>query len=87
MPLEAEIQQVPIYAVDRPSNYNENNVQGEILPIVDSDAGAIIEAPLFECDVVSYILPYNCTISTSTNRTGDNHWDIWALEIRIILAH
>ena len=67
------IQQAPIDALDRRSNYDESNVQDEIIPIVDSDEYAIIEAPLFECDVVSYIFPFNCTISTSPDLTGDNH--------------
>lgn len=65
------IQQAAIDEVNIPSNYEEKDVQNEIPPINDADAGAIIEAPLPECDVTSYIPPFNCTISA--NRSGDNH--------------
>lgn len=65
------IQQASIDERDIPSNYEEQNVQNEILAIEDADAGAINEAPFPECDVISYIVPFNCTISATV--LGDNH--------------
>jgi Alpha/beta hydrolase of unknown function (DUF900) len=65
------IQQASIDERDIPSNYQEQNVQNEILAIEDADAGAINEAPFPECDVISYIVPFNCTISATV--LGDNH--------------
>ena len=56
---------------DIPSNYQEQNVQNEILAIEDADAGAINESSGFECDTVSYTFPFNCTISATV--LGDNH--------------
>ncbi len=49
-----------INEADIPSNYEEKNVQNEILAIKDADVSG-------KCDV----FPWNCTISA--NRTGDNH--------------
>jgi hypothetical protein len=60
--------------VDLPSNYNETNVQNEILAIKDADAGAIIEAPFPACDVFKYnsiSKSFDCTISHTIR--GDNH--------------
>lgn len=65
------IQQASIDERDIPSNYEELNVQNEILAVNDADADAINERPGFECDVISYIFPFNCTISASI--LGDNH--------------
>jgi hypothetical protein len=65
------IQQASIDERDIPSNYEEQNVQNEILAIEDADAGAINEAPFPKCDVISYIVPFNCTISATV--LGDNH--------------
>lgn len=65
------MQQASIDERDIPSNYEEQNVQNEILAIADADAGAINEAPFPECDVISYIFPFNCTISATV--LGDNH--------------
>jgi hypothetical protein len=65
------IQQASIDKRDIPSNYEEQNVQNETLAIEDADAGAINEAPFPECDVISYIVPFNCTISATV--LGDNH--------------
>lgn len=65
------IQQASIDEVDIPTNYEEQNVQNELLPVEDADAGYIIEEQGFECDIISYIHPFNCTISGSV--LGDNH--------------
>jgi hypothetical protein len=65
------IEQASIDERDIPSNYQEQNVQNEILAIEDADAGAINESSGFECDIVSYIFPFNCTISATI--LGDNH--------------
>jgi hypothetical protein len=65
------IQQASIDEHNIPSNYQEQNVQNEILAIEDADADAINEAPFPECDVISYFVPFNCTISTTV--LGDNH--------------
>jgi hypothetical protein len=65
------IQQASIDERDIPSNYQEQNVQNEILAIEDADAGAINESSGFECDIISYIFPFNCTISATV--LGDNH--------------
>ena len=65
------IQNASIDKIDIPANYEEKNVQNEILPIIDADAGYIDEAPFPACDVNNYVPPFNCTISG--NRTGDNH--------------
>ena|SRR5215211_2691058 len=65
------IQQASIDEVDIPSNYEEQNVQNEILAIEDADAAAINERSGFECDIISYIFPFNCTVSATV--LGDNH--------------
>lgn len=65
------IQQASIDEEDIPSNYEEQNVQNEVLAIKDADAGAINEQSGLECDIISYIFPFNCTISASV--LGDNH--------------
>lgn len=65
------IRQASIDEQDIPSNYIEQNVQNEILTIEDADADAIQEEPFPECDVISYIFPFNCTISSIV--LGDNH--------------
>jgi hypothetical protein len=65
------IQQATIDQANIPSNYEEQNVQNEILAIKDADAGAINEQSGLECDIISYIFPFNCTISASV--LGDNH--------------
>ncbi len=65
------VQQASIDERDIPSNYIEQKVQNEILAIEDADAGAINETPFPECDVISYIFPFNCTISATV--LGDNH--------------
>ena len=65
------IQQASIDELDIPFNYEEQNVQNEILVIEDADAGYIIEGQGFECDVISYMHPFNCTISATV--LGDNH--------------
>jgi hypothetical protein len=54
------IQNASINVVDRPSNYNETNVEKEILEIKDANGDG-------ECD----IFPSYCIIST--NNRGDNH--------------
>jgi hypothetical protein len=59
---------------DLPFNYNETNVQNEILAIEDADAGAIIEDPFPVCDVFKYnstSKSFECTISHTIR--GDNH--------------
>src|SRR5918997_5265616 len=66
------IEQASIDEHDIPSNYQEQNVQNEILAIEDADAGAINESSGFECDTVSYTFPFNCTISATV--LGDNHF-------------
>jgi len=65
------IQQASKDEPDIPSNYQEQNVQNEILAIEDADGGAINEEHFPECDVISYIFPFNCTISATV--LGDNH--------------
>jgi hypothetical protein len=65
------IQQASIDEVDIPSNYEEQNVQNEILAIEDADVDAINERQGLECDVISYMFPFNCTISATV--LGDNH--------------
>jgi hypothetical protein len=65
------IQQASIDEADIPSNYEEQNVQNEILAIEDADAAAISERAGLQCDIISYIFPFNCTISATT--LGDNH--------------
>lgn len=56
------IQNASIDKIDIPSNYEEKNVQNEILPIEDADAGEIDETPFPACDVINYVPPFNCTI-------------------------
>lgn len=63
------IQQASIDERDVPPNHDELNVQNEILAVNDADA--INERPGFEYYVISYIFPFNSTISASI--LGDNH--------------
>lgn len=65
------IQNASINKIDIPSNYEEKNVQNEILTIEDADADYIDEGRLPACDVVNYVPPFSCTISD--NHRGDNH--------------
>lgn len=59
------IQTASIDRVDIPSNYEEKNVEDEILSVEDANVNGV-------CDVLSYIPPlFNCTISD--NFAGDNH--------------